>query len=68
MYKVEVADQMLLRAGRLDVEEAEYICFVSGQPRKAELEQLLKERYPDRDYMIIEEINGRTIMRLKDEC
>ena len=68
MYKVEVADQMLLKAGRLDVEEHEFICFQSGQPRKAELEELLKQRYPDRDYMVIEEINGRTIMRLQDEC
>ena len=67
-YRVEVADQMLMRAGRLDVEECEYICFQSGQPRKVELEKLLKERYPDRDYMIIQEINGQTIMRLQDEC
>lgn len=64
----EIADQMLLKAGRLDVEQYEYICFQHGQPRKEELEQLLKQRYPNRDYMIIEEINGRTIMRLQDEC
>ena len=68
MYKVEVADQILMKAERLDVEEYEYICYQTGQPRKAELEQLLKERYPDRDYMIIEELNGRTIIRLQDEC
>lgn len=67
MYKVEVADQMLLKAGRLDVEEHEFICFQSGQPRKVELQELLKQRYPDRDYMVIEEINGRTIIRLQDE-
>lgn len=63
-YKVEVADNMLMRAGRLDVEEHEYISYQHGQPRKAELEELLKQRYPDRDYMIIEEINGRTIIRI----
>lgn len=68
MYKVEVADQMLLKAERLDVEEHEYISYQSGQPRKEQLETLLKERFPQRDYMIIEEINGRTIMRLQDEC
>ena len=64
----EIADQMLLKAGRLDVEEHEFICYQSGQPRKEELAQLLKQRYPNRDYMIIEELNGRTIMRLQDEC
>lgn len=68
MYKVEVADQMLLKAGRLDVEQYEYMCYQTGQPRKVELEDLLKQRYPDRDYMVIEEINGRTIIRLQDEC
>ena len=36
-YKVEVADKMLMKAERLDVEESEYICFETGQPRKAEL-------------------------------
>lgn len=68
MYKVEVADQMILTAGRLDVEEYEYICYQHGQPRKEQLAELLKKRYPDRDYMIVEEINGRTIIRLQDEC
>ena len=68
MYKVEVADQMILKAERLDVEEYEYISYNSGQPRKEELEKLLKARFPKRDYMIIEEINGRTIIRLNDEC
>lgn len=68
MYKVEVADQMRLKAGRLDVEQYEYMCYQTGQPRKVELEDLLKQRYPDRDYMVIEEINGRTIIRLQDEC
>lgn len=64
----EIADQMLLKAGRLDVEQCEYICFQHGQPRKEELAHLLKQRYPNRDYMIIENLNGRTIMRLQDEC
>lgn len=66
-FNVEVADQMLVKAGRLDVEEYEYICYQIGQPRKVELEELLKQRFPERDYMIIEEINGRTIIRLQDE-
>ena len=66
-YNVEVADQMLMKAGRLDVEEYEYCCYQSGQPRKEELAELLKQRYPERDYMIIEEINGRTLIRLQDE-
>ena len=26
----EIADQMLLKAGRLDVEQSEYICFQTG--------------------------------------
>ena len=68
MYKVEVADQMLMKAERLDVEEYEYICFQSGQPRKTELLELLKSRFPDREYEIIEQLNGQTIIRLQDEC
>ena len=68
MYTKEIADNMILKAGRLDVEECEYISFQHGQPSKAEVEELLKQRYPERDYIIIEEINGRTIMRLHDEC
>ena len=66
-YNVEVADKMLMMAGRLDVEECEYVCYQPGQPRKEELAELLKQRYPERDFMIIEEINGRTIIRLQDE-
>ena len=61
----EIADKMLLKAGRLDVEESEYICFMSGQPRKEELLELLKARFPDREYEIIEQLNGRTIKRIK---
>ena len=68
MYKKEIADQMLFKAGRLNVEDYEFICYQTGQPRKEELEEMLKTRYPERDYMIIEEINGRTIIRLQDEC
>ena len=64
-YKVEVADKMIVRAGRLDVEESEYICFINGQPRKAELLELLKSRFPDREYEIIEQLNGQTIKRIK---
>ena len=67
MYTKSIADNMILKAGRLDVEECEYISFQHGQPSKDEVEELLKQRYPERDYMIIEEINGRTIMRLQDE-
>lgn len=68
MYKKEIADQMLLKAGRLNVEDYDFISYQTGQPRKEELADLLKARYPERDYMIIEEINGRTIIRLQDEC
>ena len=66
-YKVEVADKILLKAERLDVEESEYICFMSGQPRKEELLELLQERFPERDYEIIEQLNGRTIKRIQYE-
>lgn len=64
MYASHVAEDMLLKAGRLDVEQEEYICFQTGQPRKAELLELLKSRFPDREYEIIEQINGRTIKRI----
>ena len=57
-YRVEVAEDMLLKAGRLDVEQEEYICYKPGQPRKAELVELLKTRYPGRDYEVIEQLNG----------
>lgn len=66
--KVEVADQMLAKAGKLNIEEYEYMAFQHGQPTKAELADILKARFPQRDYMIIEELNGRTIIRLQDEC
>jgi hypothetical protein len=56
---------MIMKAGRLDVEESEYICFRTGQPRKAELLELLKSRFPDREYEIIEQLNGQTIKRIK---
>ena len=60
----EIADKMLLKAGRLEVKESEYICFMTGQPRKAELLELLKSRFPDREYEIIEQLNGQTIKRI----
>jgi hypothetical protein len=63
-YKVEVADKMLVKAERLDVEESEYIAYQSGQPSKAELLHLLKVRFPDREYEIIEQLNGQTIKRV----
>ena len=65
--KVEVAEQMLIKAGRLDVEESQYLCFQRGEPSKAELADLLKSRYPKRDFEIIEQINGRTIKRIQYE-
>ena len=66
-YKVEVADKMLMKAERLDVEESEYICFIKGQPRKAQLVELLQSRFPDREYEVIEHINGQTIKRINNE-
>lgn len=66
--EVEVADQMLAKAGKLNIEEYEFMAFQHGQPSKTELADKLKQRFPGRDYMIIEEINGRTIIRLQDEC
>lgn len=64
-YKVEVADKMIVKAGRLDVEQSEYISFQPRQPRRAELLELLKSRFPEREYEIIEQINGQTIKRIK---
>ena len=63
-YKVEVADKMMLKAERLDVEESEYIAYQSGQPSKAELQHLLKVRLPERDYEVINQLNGITIRRV----
>ena len=63
-YKVEVADKMLMKAERLDVEESEYIAYQSGQPSKAELQHLLKVRLPERDYEVINQLNGITIKRV----
>lgn len=64
MYATHIADNMILKAERLDVEESEYIAYQSGQPSKAELQHLLKVRLPERDYEIIEQVNGRTIKRV----
>lgn len=64
MYSQHIAENMILKAGRLDVEESQYIAYQTGQPSKAELEELLKVRLPDKDYEIIEQVNGRTIKRV----
>ena len=64
MYAQHIAENMILKAGRLDVEESQYIAYQTGQPSKAELEELLKVRLPDKDYEIIEQVNGRTIKRV----
>ena len=61
----EVADKMIMKAGRLDVEQSEYISYQTGQPRREELAELLRARFPERDYEIIENINGTTIKRIK---
>ena len=63
----EIAEQMILKAGMLEVEESEYISYRHGQPRKEELAEQLKSRYPERDFEIIEQINGRTIKRIQYE-
>ena len=63
-YRVEVADKMLMKAERLDVEESEYIAYQLGQPSKAELQHLLKVRLPERDYEVINQLNGITIKRV----
>lgn len=64
MHTQHIAENMILKADRLDVEESQYIAYQSGQPSKAELEELLKVRLPDKDYEIIEQVNGRTIKRV----
>lgn len=64
-YRKEVADQMLCKAEALNVEQSLYLCYQTGQPRKEMLVQLLKLRYPDRAYVVIENLNGRTIKRIE---
>ena len=64
MYATHIADNMILKAERLDVEESEYIAYQSGQPSKAELQYLLKVRLPERDYEVINQLNGITIKRV----
>ena len=64
MYTKEIADHIILKAGRLDVEQSEYIPFQTGQPSKAEIVELLKSRLPEKDYEVIEQVNGRTIKRV----
>lgn len=62
--KISILTTMLVKAERLDVQESEYIAYQSGQPSKEELYELLKVRFPERDYEIIEQVNGRTIKRV----
>lgn len=62
--KISILTTMLVKAERLDVQESEYIAYQSGQPSKEELYDLLKIRFPKRDYEIIEQVNGRTIKRV----
>lgn len=64
MYATHIADNMILKAESLDVEESEYIAYQSGQPSKAELQHLLKVRLPERDYEVINQLNGITIKRV----
>lgn len=68
MYKVEIAEKMLIKAERLDIEESEYISYQPGQPSKTELAELLESRQPDKSYEIIHHINGITIKRTSHEC
>ena len=67
MYASHIADNIILKAERLDVEESQYIAYQAGQPSKAELQQLLKVRLPERDYEIISQVNGTTIKRIQYE-
>ena len=62
--KISILTTMLVKAERLDVQESEYIAYQSGQPSKAELQHLLKVRLPERDYEVINQLNGITIKRV----
>lgn len=64
MITQQVAENIILKAERLDVEQSEYIAFQTGQPSKAEIVELLKSRLPEKDYEVIEQLNGRTIKRV----
>jgi hypothetical protein len=68
MLREEIADMMILKAERLDVEESEYICYQPGQPSTAELYELLRSRIPGKAYKVTAQINGTTIKRTKYEC
>lgn len=69
MYCEEIADMMILKAERLDVEESEYISYQSGQPSRSELEVMLALRIPGKTYQVTEHINGTTIKRIESyEC
>jgi hypothetical protein len=67
MYSKHIAEDMILKAGYLEVEESQYISYQAGQPSKAELQHLLKARLPERDYEVISQINGTTIKRIQYE-
>ena len=69
MYREEIADKMILKADRLDVEESEYICYQAGQPSTAELYELLRSRIPNKAYKVTAQVNGTTIQRIESyEC
>ena len=65
MLREEIADKMILKAERLDVEESEYICYQPGQPSTAELYELLRSRIPNKAYKVTAQINGTTIQRIE---
>lgn len=67
MVREEIADMMILKAERLDVEESEYICYHAGQPSTAELYELLRSRIPGKAYKVTAQINGITIKGLNME-
>lgn len=67
-YSQEVANKMLVRAGRLDERQSDYMIYMPGQPSNAQLAELLKSRYPEREFIIYENLNGTTIKRISHEC
>ena len=64
MIAKQIAENIILKAERLDLEQSEYIAHQTGQPSKAEIIELLKSRLPGKDYEVIEQVNGRTIKRV----
>lgn len=67
-YSQEVANKMLARAGRLDERQSDYMIYMPGQPSNSQLLDLLAMRYPDREFVVFENINGITIKRISHEC